>query len=248
MTVTLVSMPGLSPQKFLFCLCFLSSSKRWRESAAHDTVGTACVQAQVHTGVNTCACAQAGRGGVLAAASPQAQHTQLCWQHTALLATRPAGPGKVGPSYGQVCCNFPSLQKQILSKHLLPLWKKVTILSENQTVVWKKSFLKPFKYRFVHCTQWAFFLCMAGNTDVQDICMGCLFAECHSHGRAGSTMAGSSRMLPGVAGMGYAVAHAQLLKSESTAHASLPSLTALLLGAPLRNGNYLSPFSGPVTQ
>lgn len=47
-----------------------------------------------------------------------------------------------------------------------------------------------------------------------------------AHGRAGSsTMAGSSRMLPEAAGMGYAVAPAELLKLESTAHASSPQLT-----------------------
>lgn len=68
-----------------------------------------------------------------------------------------------------------------------------------------------------------------------------------AHGQAGSTMAGSSRMLPEAAGMGYTVAHSQLLKFESTAHGSSLSLTTLLLGALLRNGNHLCPFGDAVT-
>lgn len=68
------------------------------------------------------------------------------------------------------------------------------------------------------------------------------------HGRAGSTLAGSSRTLPEAAGMGYTVGLAWLLKFGNIAHASLRSLTALLLGELLRNGNRLSPLGDPETQ
>lgn len=116
-----------------------------------------CVQAQVRSCTNVCA-PRVGWAG--SSPSPHIWRDALCQDHGF------RNQAKWGRAKASVL-PFPlAAKKQVLHKHLLPLWKKVTFFSENQTAAWRKIY-KTLKNRFVLCT--------VGSMDVLDICMYCLF-------------------------------------------------------------------------